>query len=89
MSLACLEALGMGLPIVCTENSGISEYITNEKNGFIINVCSINEILEKIEWFINNKNKINKMKKEAKNTAKDLTWESYEKNIIASLKKIL
>lgn len=78
MSLAAIEALSMGLPCIVTENSGINDFIINGENGFVIPIESTEAIIEKINWFLENKECIPSMKKNAIKTAQQLTWENYE-----------
>lgn len=50
------EALSAGLPVIVTENSGVSEYICDE-SGFIIK-ADVDSLKEKIEYIFNNRSKI-------------------------------
>lgn len=34
---ACLEAMASGLPVIASKTSGVSEIITHDKDGFVIN----------------------------------------------------
>ena len=52
-SVAILEGLAMGLPVLATECGGIRECIT-EKNGVIVPVDDVNKMADAIEYFINN-----------------------------------
>ena len=36
-SNACLEAMASGLPVIASKTSGVSEIITHDKDGFVIN----------------------------------------------------
>lgn len=88
-SLSILEALGCGLPVICTTNSGADDAIKNGYNGFIIPIGSIEEIVDKIQWFLDNKNDIKKMSNNALKSVENYTWERYEININNILKHIL
>ena len=88
MTLSGLEALGCGLPVICTTNTGINDIIEDGKNGFVISASNSNEIVNKIKWFINNKNKINEMRKNAYKTSTIYTWENYNQKIVSEIKKI-
>lgn len=89
MSLAGIEALSMGLPCIVSENSGINDIIVDEYNGFVVPVQDVNKIVEKIRWFLDNKNRLPEMKKNSIETAKKLTWEIYEKNITSVICDII
>lgn len=88
MTLSGLEALGCGLPVICTTNTGINDIIEDGKNGFVINASNSNEIVNKIKWFINNKNKINEMRKNAYKTSTIYTWENYNQKMASEIKEI-
>ena len=55
MSLAGLEAMSCGLPIICTDSSGLDKFVDNERNGFVIESKNIEQIYEKMKWFVENK----------------------------------
>jgi len=73
------EAMACGLPIITTYNAG--SVIQNGKEGFIIPVQDVNSIKEKILFFYNNRDEIEKFGKQARKTAEKYTWENYSKNI--------
>ena len=68
LSFSCAEAMGVGLPIICTDNTGISDFIENYKNGIVIKAGSTEELYEAMKWCLHNKDKLGKMGQEAKNT---------------------
>ncbi len=88
MSLAGLEAMSCGLPILCTKNSGLDQFIT-ENNGFIVDAMDANQIYEKIEWFIRNRDRIPAMSKCAFDAAQLCTWANYEKRLVEVLADIV
>jgi glycosyltransferase involved in cell wall biosynthesis len=89
MALVGLEALGSGLPLICTENTGINDLIKDEYNGFVIPAANGDAIANKIQWFIDNKDRIPEMRKNARRTAEQFTWEHYEKNILLSINDLI
>jgi len=89
MTLAGLEAMGSGLPIICTHNSGVNDLVINGKNGFVIPVGDFRSIKNKIQWFINNKNLIPEMGINAKQTAEKYTWDNYKNNVVKVINSIL
>ena len=56
-----LEAMSMGRPILTTNASGCKETVEEGKNGFMVPIGSINELVKKMKWFIDNKEKIGGM----------------------------
>lgn len=55
LSYACREMMAMGVPVLITSNTGLTENIKDKKNGWIVN-SSIDEI----EFFLKSLNSINK-----------------------------
>lgn len=84
-----IEAMSMGLPIIATKSGGLVEII-NTSNGFLIKKDKeiINELVEKLEVFINSKKtreSISKLTQEDFNKHKEYTKENYYSNFIKSL----
>ncbi len=88
-SLALLESAAYNLPIICTKNTGISDFIQNYKNGFVVNPFQTDDLIKRIEYFLNNKEKIKTMSLEIGSIIKNLTWEQYNIQINNILNLIL
>lgn len=89
MTLSGLEALCCGLPLICTTNSGINDLIEEGKNGFVIDISDSDQIAEKMIWFIQNKNRIPEMKKNAHMTGSKYTWDKYYTDISKKIHRLL
>lgn len=63
--LVVQEAQAAGLPVIVSDAGGLSEGIIPGKTGFIVNENSIEELTDKILFFINYKEKIEEMGKKA------------------------
>ncbi|MDO9399729.1 MAG: glycosyltransferase [bacterium] len=68
-SMACLEAMSAGKPFICTKNIGITEYIKNNKEAFIISPDHLNQLVEKIDILLSNSKLRKKMGKAAYQTS--------------------
>jgi glycosyltransferase involved in cell wall biosynthesis len=55
------EALAVGRPIITTDVPGCRDTVINGKNGFLISPFDSQAIADKMIWFINNSNEIEKM----------------------------
>ena len=74
LSMALLEAMSRGKPIIATKVGGILEAIENGKNGILVEP-DVNEIVEKIEYLLENKEFAEKLGRNAKKTAEEkFTW---------------
>ena len=73
-----LEALDQNATILCSSNSSIDEYITNNKNGFIFENGNSNDLYQKI-IHINNldEDRINEIKNKGKDTLKKFFSEEH------------
>jgi len=85
-SLATLEAIAAGLPLLATKVSGTEELIQDGYNGFFIQ-RDATDIAQKIKLLIENKNYI-KMGENARRTAERYSWEELALQIEEIYKKI-
>jgi glycosyltransferase involved in cell wall biosynthesis len=60
-SISILEALGYGLPVICTDTCGTKFNIINGENGFVIKANSLDELTDAMATLISSKDKIRKM----------------------------
>lgn len=72
-----LEAAACGLPVIGTTNSGASEFIVNELNGFIIQPGQAEEFKKAIRYFIHHPERILNMGQEARKAALAFSWDAY------------
>lgn len=78
LSLAALEAMACGLPVICSSNSGINDLIDNYKNGIVFEACNEQELVDALVWMRTHGNFLEQMSLNARNTAEKYTWEAYE-----------
>lgn len=81
MAQVGIEAMSCSIPIICSTNTGISELICDGKEGFIISPGNEEELRKKISWFIEHRDYIPEMGRNAKSTASKYTWSEYERKI--------
>lgn len=84
-ALVMQEAMSQGLPLIITANTGGEDLILEGETGFLVPIRSPEFIAEKINWFLENREKIPAMGNMAKLHAGKLTWENYSKQIINSI----
>ncbi len=85
-SLATMEAMSVGLPVVVTPVGNIREYVTNRKNGLLFSRRDVSDLTEDIVHLLKHPNVRRSIGKAARNTiVKDYSWQkTFEK-----IKKIL
>ncbi len=76
MSNTMLEALASGLPIIATDTGGTKELVEDGGNGFIVNMKDSQDIAEKIERLINDRELCSEMSKKSRGRAEELSWKS-------------
>lgn len=60
-SRTALEAMAMGRPIITTDAPGCKETVKEGVNGFMVPVKNVQALVEKMEWFINHMDQVQKM----------------------------
>lgn len=86
-ALVQLEALGQGLPLIISTNTGGEDLIIEKETGFIIPIRRPDLIAEKIEWFVQHSDKIPKMKSIAKQHSQTISWQVFQQNMIHFFRK--
>ncbi len=88
MAMVGLEAMACGLPIMCTEFSGINDLVDNYESGYIFESVSTESIVQGIEWAISNKEKLALMGERARKVAEIHTWDHYRKLVAIQVKSL-
>lgn len=77
-SLSMLEAMASGLPVIASKYSCAPEVVEEAENGFVVEPKDISQLVEKILWFDNNRDKIPDMSRSARKRIEDhYSWEHY------------
>ena len=79
------EALASGLPLIVTRNAGGEDLIIEGETGFLVSAGSPAAIAEKIEWFLENRDKLPGMSVAARAKAAELTWRAYGETILHAI----
>lgn len=67
------ESLCSGTPVITTNQCGSASLVTDYVNGFVINPCDVESLIEKINWFLSNIDKLDEMADSALNSYQLLT----------------
>lgn len=84
-----IEAMAAGLPVICSLNSVGKDVIIDYENGFTFEAGNINEMNDKIEYFIDNREKVESMGRKASETVKSYTWGNYNNKIENFIDEVL
>ncbi len=71
-SIAQLEAMISGLPMVCTPVGAIRSFLEHNRNGFIIDTKSSDSIVKTVNYIIQDKDILKKIRKNAYDTVVSL-----------------
>lgn len=83
--LKLFEYMASGVPIVASSLPSIKE-ILNEENSFLFEANNVNDLSEKINFVLENKDEAEKRAKKAFENVKSYTWEKRAENIINFIK---
>lgn len=84
-----LEALSHGIPVITSENCGLSNIIENEHNGFSYQFNDVQRLAGLFSWFTQNQEKMTELRIKAKETAQKFSRDRYEKEIWPIIKEQL
>ena len=82
-----IEAMSTGLPIISTTRTAGNDIVKNGIEGFTIEPSNVEEIVEKMKYFIQNPSECIRMGNNAAQTAKLLTWDNFETKVIEAVTK--
>lgn len=76
MSLAVLEAMAAGLPVVATDISGNRDLIDSGKNGILVEPANHHALAHSILSLLKDRNRLNQISLSGRNTAEKYGWEN-------------
>lgn len=88
MSVAALEALGAGLPLILTRGGGSEEILADGLNGFLVDCGSSAGIAEAILKIERDRALIPLFSEQSRKKAHDFSWSSAAKKILATLHEV-
>jgi len=87
--LSILEAMAYGLPIITTNQGGISEAISDGKGGLIVEKNNVNDLVEKLNTLINDSDLRKSMGAfNRKRYLQNFTYDAFTKNWLNLIKSV-
>lgn len=83
-----IEAMSTGLPIISTTRTAGRDIVREGIDGFTISPSSVDELYEKMKFFIENPDQCPTMGNNAATMSKSITWENFEKKVIEATEAI-
>jgi len=84
MATVHLEALACGLPVITTPNCG--SVVRDGIDGFIVPIRDSQTLADRIEQLLTNRALRDRMSHNAKERAKQFTWQQYRENLLAAFR---
>jgi glycosyltransferase involved in cell wall biosynthesis len=79
------EAMACGLPLIVTRNAGGEDLVIEGETGFVVPAGAPEAIAQRIEWFLQNRDKLPGMREAARLKAAKLTWVAYGDQILHAI----
>jgi len=89
LALVVLEAMGQGLAVVTTPNSGATGIVRDGEEGFIVPIRSAAAIRDRLAWMADRRADLARMRRAALARAGTVTWESYRARFSALVAGVL
>ena len=74
MSVAMLEAMASGLPIITTDTGGAHELLEDSENGFLINKGSTQDLVKRLTFYLDNPEVIAEHGRKSRQTVEPMGW---------------
>lgn len=88
-SLATLDAMASGLPVIASDRTFAGDIIDNGVNGFIVDPRNVSQLASTIRLVYDNPILARKISRASFETANRFTWDFYRKNISCLITKII
>jgi len=90
LAMVQAQAMACGLPVICTTNTGGSEIIDDNINGYIIPIKDTQSLKDRIKKLYNDRRKLKQMSKSAYEKANnELSWEKYGDRMLNTYRSLL
>lgn len=89
MAMVGLEAMAAGLPIICTKNTGVNDAVVDGVNGYVYDYNDEVALLQYINIFKKDRDKISRMAVEARITALQYSWEHYHERVAKAIEECI
>lgn len=83
-----LEAMACGLPVIVSDNAGVSELVVEKINGLVFATGSVDALVDKMKWFCDNLANYESMSQSARCTALKNSWDLYRRNASQVIRSI-
>ena len=90
MSIVTNEGMQHGLPCIVSDAAGVSAYIKNGENGFIVRRGDASALAERIAWCVEHRKDLEQIGKASRMVYEQyFTMEVFEKNVLKVIREVL
>jgi len=86
-SLAVMEAMASGIPVIATHNSGT--LVRDGQEGFIVPIRDIDAIAQRILQMYNNRDLARQLGRQARQRVEEFTWKQYRSRLVNHMETLL
>lgn len=86
--LVVTEALACGLPVIVTPNVGASDLLRDEREGFVVPVCSADAIADRLQRLCRDRALLAAMSRNAQASARENSWQHYRASFAETVEAI-
>jgi glycosyltransferase involved in cell wall biosynthesis len=87
--LAILEAMACGVPVICTDNTGGADLITDGQDGFVTPIRDVAALKQLFELGLADRARFYEIGQAARKVAESLTWARYRAGFAAAYQALL
>lgn len=87
--ICALEGMAHGRPAIVSRGAGSSDCVTNCKDGFLFPACNIDELVEAIDWIKTHQNDAVFMGENARESAKQYSWENIRRQYVGYFNNLI
>ncbi len=87
-SLATLEAMSAGLPVIVSGNTGARDAVTEGQNGWVVPIRDAEAIRDRLVWLTEHRESLGPMGEAARRAARHYTWERYGQEAVQFYERI-
>ena len=83
-SIACIEAMACGVPVLCTTSTGGADFIAHGQDGLVVAPGSTSAIHEQFVWALSHRDQLFQMGQAARRKAELHSWAEYRRKFFAA-----
>ena len=83
------EGMAMGLPAIVSDHVGAREMVTEQVTGLVVPAFNASKLSEAMQWFIDNRHRLPRMKSASREVAERYDWKFYRERFVQFIQRVL